>query len=80
MKVQYVRDAHGDAEIHKAGCGHLAKLAKWNADGPWIFDAETKRQAAIEIWSDHIYSDESMTEDDAVHYTRFAPCVKLPVQ
>jgi hypothetical protein len=77
MKLQHLRDGRGDAIIHKAGCAHIARLAQWNRDGDWIFEAETKRQAAIEIWSDHIYSDESMTEDDAVTYTQFAPCVTI---
>lgn len=81
MKVTIVQNGDNNATVHRAGCAdikrremtHRAYLSSWDAD------VATEQAAAGEAWSDFI--GESMTEADALGYTRFLPCTAgLPSQ
>ena len=76
MELIHLRDAHGDVIIHKTGCAHIARLAQYNRDGDWIFNAETKQEAANEFGRTSLPKN-PWTEKDALFSTKFAPCVTI---
>lgn len=63
----------GDYTVHRTGCQHLGRELRL-ADNNWSLDAATKREVALDAWCDHI-AEGSMTEDEAVGFTSFAPCL-----
>lgn len=82
IKLTHINDAHGDAEVHTAGCGHLNRGRK---DNVFTFEAETKLEAVKHVWGEDMIREdmenEGLTEAEAMgrylNNTKFAPCVKL---
>lgn len=74
-KVTIIQDSDDYALVHRAGCADIARAARKRSFlSQWDIEASTKQEAANDAWSDFI--GESMTEEDALGYTRFLPCTK----
>jgi hypothetical protein len=75
MKVTIVHDSNDNAFVHKAGCADITRRAERKRShlSSYTIEASTQQEAANDAWSDFI-AEESMTEADALAYTRFLPC------
>jgi hypothetical protein len=82
MQVTIVHTSDDNARVHKAGCAYITRTDQRRRDylSSHTIEVTSQQAAAEDAWGDFV-AEESMTEADALAYTRFLPCCDgLPEQ